>query len=85
MLKELDEAVKPGGEPPANLGQLTNARRTGREVKRPSDAKWVAVGSNEGAKIISRQDARRDVGSAGIGATLMLFPAWVFNSTTASR
>jgi hypothetical protein len=58
MVKELDDAVKnakPGGKPPANLGELTNARRFGREVKRPGDAKWVNIGSKEGLKVMSVQ------------------------------
>jgi hypothetical protein len=54
MIKELDDAVKnakPGGHPPANLQQLANARRFGREVKRPGDSNWVSIGSKEGAHI----------------------------------
>ena len=60
MIAELDEAVKrakPGDKPPANLGQLTNARRNGREVKKPGDANWVHAGSKEGARITSVQTA----------------------------
>jgi hypothetical protein len=56
MVKELDDAVKnakSGGQPPANLGELTNARRFGREVKRPGDATWVPIGSKEGGKVVS--------------------------------
>ena len=58
MVRELDEAVKnakPGGQPPANLGQLVNARRFGREVKRPGDKNWVSVGSREGGRAIDVQ------------------------------
>jgi hypothetical protein len=56
MVKELDDAVKnakPGGKPPPNLVELTNARRFGREVKRPGDATWVSIGSKEAGKIMS--------------------------------
>jgi hypothetical protein len=58
MLKELDDVVKnakPGDQPPANLPQLANARRFGREVKRPGDSKWVSIGSQEGGKIVAVQ------------------------------
>jgi hypothetical protein len=58
MARELDEAVKnarPGDKPPANLQQLANARRFGREVKRPGEGKWVPIGSSEGAKVVEVQ------------------------------
>jgi hypothetical protein len=54
MVKELEDDVKnakPGDKPPANLAELMNARRFGREVKRPGDATWVSIGSKEGGKV----------------------------------
>ena len=54
LVMELDEVIKnakPGDRPPANLRQVEGARRSGREVKRPGDASWVPVYSQQGAKI----------------------------------
>jgi hypothetical protein len=50
--KVLSTPVQSKGGPPGNLGQIIEAGRNGRELKRPGDAKWVSSADAAQAKRI---------------------------------
>jgi hypothetical protein len=54
--------AKKGDEPPPILWQAAEARRSGRQVKRPGDKEWVSAGSREGVAIM---DVKCPAGMSG--------------------